>query len=86
MRKKYDHVSREHMYYVLSYIIYILSRDKRRIYWGSIENNILFFILIFSVEPAVRKKIFQQRDNAGGAARKSRRPRRGSKNSMYTHR
>lgn len=44
------------------------------------------FVVSSSVKPAVRKEIFRQRDNAGGAARKSRRPRRGSKNSLYTHR
>jgi len=43
-------------------------------------------VVFFSVKPAVRKEILRQRNNAGGTARKSRRPRRGGKNSMYTHR
>ncbi|XP_076285518.1 uncharacterized protein LOC143211583 isoform X2 [Lasioglossum baleicum] len=38
------------------------------------------------VEPAVRKKILRKRNNAGGAARKSRGPRGSSKNTMHAHR
>lgn len=50
-------------------------------------NNILLYDLFdFSVEPAMRKEIFRQRNDAGSAARKSRGPRGSSKNTMHAHR